>query len=33
MAAFVLATGVQPSEYPNLTRLEREAFLDIIRKR
>lgn len=32
MANFCLATGVQPSEYVRLTRLERQAFRDQIAK-
>lgn len=32
-AEFCLATGVQPSEYDNLTDDEREAFIAIVNKR
>ncbi len=31
-ARFCLATGVPPSDYPHLTRLERQAFLDLLPK-
>jgi hypothetical protein len=33
MAAFCLLTGVQPSEYPHLTRVERDAFIELSSKK
>lgn len=32
MAAFCVATRMQPSEYRQLTRLERQAFWDLLDK-
>lgn len=33
LASFCIHTGVAPSEYPHLTRAEREAFIRIANKR
>lgn len=32
MAAFCLSTGIPPSEAKQLTRLERDAFYDVIKR-